>query len=1296
MAVRKFILVAGQSNATPVADAQSWEAANPRIAVRVPFYTGTNIPQHAGGSNEDRYTMPTTFAGGPQTGILGVTDEINGQYQTINTRGNALAWVKFLTFYNAISTYYDFNAYATDYPGRAKIIAESTPTRLNTNLKNQSVRGKSTMVSVTTADPGVFTITGHPFSDGDIVAPTNTTASGLPGGLEAAGSYKIRNATANTFELGEWPHDPDTSIEITSSGSGTTYFQRAERGTITRRRTNTSHTAACGGPTNEQSASNLTLNVDPPFDPPPEIGERFDYTYRSGATGTTTTVKFDTRLGGLFDIGTIGDPANCIARKPTTAGQPARFWCDEDPQYIGRPVQLSPTSNVTAILSVDTVADTVTLSSDAYEDGDLIIASDGAGALPGGLTDGSKYYVYNKSGATVQLTTSRASTTPEVLSAGFSAGSGFDYTLPAPLATATNYYVVRKEDYADFTFTANGTTVNTGANKFVTSDWDQVWDEAVRFSGDDLPGGVVAGQTYYISPKSTAGHWQIHEEIGGSAVTLTSTGSGTVTVERLTYRTAYFISTKYGGKELELTEDGGRNAIQTTTQSRFAGCLSGLKIRCASGTQALIDDGERDLSHVSYDAANDTSIVHIDSNGSPWSTAPAADDTFVITPPKMKSTPDGADEDIEFEEWAYWLNWSPFEGKGDGSYPPLPVTFDLDDEDGIKVSGIGQPQVGAVFRLYSTGRLPDPFKPGRLLYLKAYDDGGCWLGYSNSSDAIIQPTRRTPTASDNASGVITYGTSHGYGHNESIVFEGTDVAGEIGLVAGTVYYVNKQSDTTIKLYDAPDGADVAPDDSTSPAVTSRRADSGTHYAVPFEQDGKYNPFPPGFNYPNHWNIPQIFQPYDGPCYMSRYPKQGVSAGIAARHAEYNQDVCYVHQCAAGGTALGLREISFLTDTRPSMMWFGRNEMTLSWSPADDTRMFGRLKKELDAAKRAAAMDGDTLECEGVYWLQGESDAIWEDSADAYEGNLENFIELVRQTIKDKGMFSGPAHTLRWVMPFINDEHTHTVWTHGTKINAAIAKVAERDAYMRTVALTNPTFMPDEIHYDGAYMATLDDDCFEAWKSMERVGRSEVDVCNLALANIGDSGTVTSINPPLPADSRQATVCAQYYDLALNKVLQRHNWDFALRRTSPTAITTDRTEWLYSYSLPSDFVGVHAVLSKDATDDVSINGSRTTIKYAVEIDSTHTRRLYTNEPDVILRYYAKVKDPTQWTESFVIVLGWQLAAMVAPPLIKGEAGMKAAQHATQMVEFYLPQATSYDARTTRERTDEDDVPDIYRT
>ena len=54
--------------------------------------------------------------------------------------------------------------------------------------------------------------------------------------------------------------------------------------------------------------------------------------------------------------------------------------------------------------------------------------------------------------------------------------------------------------------------------------------------------------------------------------------------------------------------------------------------------------------------------------------------------------------------------------------------------------------------------------------------------------------------------------------------------------------------------------------------------------------------------------------------------------------------------------------------------------------------------------------------------------------------------------------------------------------------------------------------------------------------------TEVDICNLALAHLGDDATIASLSPP--EGSAQAEKAARFYPIARNTLLEMHTWNFA--------------------------------------------------------------------------------------------------------------------------------------------------------
>lgn len=64
--------------------------------------------------------------------------------------------------------------------------------------------------------------------------------------------------------------------------------------------------------------------------------------------------------------------------------------------------------------------------------------------------------------------------------------------------------------------------------------------------------------------------------------------------------------------------------------------------------------------------------------------------------------------------------------------------------------------------------------------------------------------------------------------------------------------------------------------------------------------------------------------------------------------------------------------------------------------------------------------------------------------------------------------------------------------------------------------------------------------------------TNVDICNMALANIGEAPNITAISPP--DGSAHADLCALWLPKAREAVLEMHNWTFAARRAVLEPVT----------------------------------------------------------------------------------------------------------------------------------------------
>lgn len=233
--------------------------------------------------------------------------------------------------------------------------------------------------------------------------------------------------------------------------------------------------------------------------------------------------------------------------------------------------------------------------------------------------------------------------------------------------------------------------------------------------------------------------------------------------------------------------------------------------------------------------------------------------------------------------------------------------------------------------------------------------------------------------------------------------------------------------------------------------------------------------------------------------------------------------------------------------------------------------------------------------------------------------------------------------------------------------------------------------------------------------------SEVTICNLALSHLGDTAAVASISPP--DSSVQAQLCARFYPMALNALLEMASWGFATRRvalaevTNPTVNTitlpdgsalTSCGTWRFAYALPNAVVNVLGVIPALAHDDyeerlppverdyfppypqgyLPVPGAPLYVPqpYAIETQTDGSQIVLTNVCDAVLRYTTLVSDTTKFSPLFTLALSYLLASMLAGPLIKGDAGTAVAEQMLQLFGSFKGQAEASDANQRKTRVE----------
>jgi len=210
--------------------------------------------------------------------------------------------------------------------------------------------------------------------------------------------------------------------------------------------------------------------------------------------------------------------------------------------------------------------------------------------------------------------------------------------------------------------------------------------------------------------------------------------------------------------------------------------------------------------------------------------------------------------------------------------------------------------------------------------------------------------------------------------------------------------------------------------------------------------------------------------------------------------------------------------------------------------------------------------------------------------------------------------------------------------------------------------------------------------------------SAVDICNLALSHLGDSATVTSIDPP--EGSAQAGHCKRFYPISRDALLEMHSWGFATRRAVLALTAEEMDQWAYVYVRPNKALKILAVLANEAASDyvvpvegVSVDQYGSPYGPAAAAHSTYapqpfheetlsdgTRVICTNQDEAMARYIVSVTDTTKFSPLFIEALGWLLASKLAGPLLKGKTARDETKRCYQFFLSALAEARASDAQS----------------
>jgi len=186
--------------------------------------------------------------------------------------------------------------------------------------------------------------------------------------------------------------------------------------------------------------------------------------------------------------------------------------------------------------------------------------------------------------------------------------------------------------------------------------------------------------------------------------------------------------------------------------------------------------------------------------------------------------------------------------------------------------------------------------------------------------------------------------------------------------------------------------------------------------------------------------------------------------------------------------------------------------------------------------------------------------------------------------------------------------------------------------------------------------------------------SVVDYCNVALSHLGDTASVSSIDPP--EGSAQAEHCARFYPIARDALLEMHDWGFNTRTKALALLAETPAFWEYAYALPSNCLKVIAVLDPEAGKDSDPQ------PYVIEQSDSGAKILLTNQANAVIRYGCTVIDSSLFSPLFGVGISWMLASLLAGPILKGEAGQTESKRCLQQLSIVLSQAQVINANQSK--------------
>jgi hypothetical protein len=152
--------------------------------------------------------------------------------------------------------------------------------------------------------------------------------------------------------------------------------------------------------------------------------------------------------------------------------------------------------------------------------------------------------------------------------------------------------------------------------------------------------------------------------------------------------------------------------------------------------------------------------------------------------------------------------------------------------------------------------------------------------------------------------------------------------------------------------------------------------------------------------------------------------------------------------------------------------------------------------------------------------------------------------------------------------------------------------------------------------------------------------SVLSICNMAIARIGVSKLISSLNEP----SNEARMCSLFYEQMRDYALREYPWNFAEKRVVLANAGIPPQGYGYKYAYPSDCL--KALRITNPSTRTPRNDQRVHFKVATE---NGIKVIYTDQAEAELVYTSRIEEPTLFDPMFSSALSYLLASEMAMPL-----------------------------------------------